>query len=176
MHRLSDRVLGSLHIAIALNLINKSDCNQSETDLAAGFKIRAIRYTANLGHPLFTPDGAAYVSIPVHGTKGSIVDFVLKGDSIVDLPAVQFDETIYRDRYATFDVWLSQMLYLGNDGTGYPRIKYHDFPIVTADTAPPDWPAGLTRDRTRASEAHYREQGREFTPAPSLHAANIAPS
>lgn len=164
MHRLSDRVLGSLHIAVGLNLINKSECSHSETDLAAGFKIRASRYGVHLGHPLFIPDGAAYVSIPVHGAKGTVFDFVLKGDSVVDLPAIQFDETTFRDSYATFDLWLSQMLYPGNEETGYPKIKYYDFPMVTADTAPPDWPEGVTRDRTRASEAHYREQGREFPP------------
>ena len=122
---------------IELNLLPKAECNHSETnDLAARFKIRAGRHAINLSHPLFTPNGDGFVSILVHGAKGKIGQFILKGDSINDLPVVPFDEETYQDTYNSFDEWVNHMIYVKNENDGYPHLKYFKYPWITMGAPP----------------------------------------
>lgn len=164
LHRLSDRVLGALHIAIELGLIKKSDCNPSETDLAAGFKIRAGRYNVNLGSALLTPDRRAVVAINVPA-RNSLITFKLNGDdnATLALPTVTFDLDLFRATYATFDGWVDSNLYARDQKGGYNIVAFSDFPKLDIEMALPDWPAGLTRDRERASGAWYYRNNCELT-------------
>lgn len=159
MHRLSDRVLGGLHIAITEGFIKRADCNLNESDLAQNFQVRAVRSSCNLGHGLLTPDGRAVVSIPVHGSRGVMV---LRGtrNATANLPIVPYDSDFFRTMFPNWEEWLYELLYLrGPDGT----LDFEDFtsyPEVHDDSTPADWPNGLTRDRMLASEIYYRYKNR----------------
>jgi hypothetical protein len=174
LHRLSDRVLGALYIAIQLGLIKKSDCNLTETDLAAGFKIRANRYNVNLGSAFLTPGQEAVVAINIP-VRDSSITFKLSGEDRATrgLPSVTFDLDLFRATYATFDNWVNSNLYARDQKGGYNIVAFSDFPVIDVDTVPIDWPAGLTRDQERASGAWYRRNGCELTPGPSTAPINL---
>ena len=98
MHRLSDRVLGGLHIAITEGFIKRADCNLNESDLAQNFQVRAVHSSCNLGHGLLTPDGRAVVSIPVHGSRGVMV-LRGTGNATANLPIVPYDSDFFRTMF-----------------------------------------------------------------------------
>lgn len=65
LHCLLDCVLGTLYIAIKLDLIKKLDYNPSKTNLAIGFKIWPSCYNINLSSALLTLDYKAVIAINV---------------------------------------------------------------------------------------------------------------
>lgn len=160
MHRLSDRVLGSLYIAITGELIEKSDCNLNESDLAEDFSIRSLRCRYNLGHGLLTPDGKAVVSIPAPKKRGG--DLVLRGsgNATAYLPVVRYDHKIFQDKYPNWEQWRDELMFRRrSDGTLEERALL-SYSGNSKDSTPPDWPQGLTRDRELASEDYYRKKNR----------------
>ncbi|KFY90466.1 hypothetical protein V500_05165 [Pseudogymnoascus sp. VKM F-4518 (FW-2643)] len=157
MHRLSDRVLGGLYIAIDCGLIKKANCSLNESDLGESFNIRVLRTGLNLGHGLLTPDGKAVVSIPVKRESKTVI-FQLRGagKANVKLPAVLYDTNIFKATYPNWAQWRDELLYRQRpDGTLHVE-DFESYTRIQTDSTPPDWPQGLTRDRTLASEAHYR--------------------
>ncbi|KFY37559.1 hypothetical protein V494_04701 [Pseudogymnoascus sp. VKM F-4513 (FW-928)] len=140
MHRLSDRALGGLYIAIDCGLIRKSNCDINESDVGESFKIRV-----------------AVVSIPVHRQRGTFI-FELRGAGKTNakLPAIVYNTDVFKARYPNWAEWLDELLYRqGPDGTIHVE-EFDDYPRDDIDDTPPDWPRDLTRDRELASEAHYR--------------------
>jgi hypothetical protein len=161
MHRLSDRVLGSLYIAIDCGLIKKGQCNLNESDLSEYFNIRVIRTNLNLGRELLTPDGKAVVAIPVKRENKTIF-FELGGaaKAHIKLPAVVYNTDIFKARYPNWAEWRDELLYCrASDGALYVE-DFESYPRTVTDSTPPDWPQGLTRDRNLASEDHYRLNNR----------------
>lgn len=161
MHRLSDRVLGSLYIAIDCGLIKKGQCNLNESDLGDYFNIRVIRTNLNLGRELLTPDGKAVVAIPVK-RENKTVFFELRGagKAHIKLPAVVYNTDIFKARYPNWAEWRDELLYCrASDGALYVE-DFESYPRNATDSTPPDWPQGLTRDRNLASEDHYRLNNR----------------
>ncbi|OBT94609.1 hypothetical protein VE01_07962 [Pseudogymnoascus verrucosus] len=157
MHQLSDRVLGSLYIAIDCGLIKKGQCNLNESDLGDYFNIRVIRTNLNLGRELLTPDGKAVVAIPVK-RENKTVFFELRGagKAHIKLPAVVYNTDIFKARYPNWAEWRDELLYCrASDGAFYVE-DFESYPRNATDSTPPDWPQGLTRDRNLASEDHYR--------------------
>ncbi|KFY07731.1 hypothetical protein V492_06887 [Pseudogymnoascus sp. VKM F-4246] len=157
MHRLSDRVLGGLYIAIDCGLIRKSNCDINESDVGESFKIRVVRPDVNLGHGLLTPDWKAVVSISVHRQSGTFI-FELRGAGKTNakLPAIVYNTDVFKARYPNWGEWLDELPYCqGPDGTIHVE-EFNDYSRDDIDGTPPDWPQGLTRDRTLASEEHYR--------------------
>lgn len=157
MHRLSDRVLGGLYIAIDCGFIRKSHCNMNESDLGKSFKIRLIRTNLNLGHGLLTPDGKAVVSIPVKREAKTTI-FELRGASKANanLPAVAYNKDIFKSRYPNWSEWRDELLYCRKSDGSFKVEDFESYPRNATDGTPLDWPQGLTRDRILASEAHYR--------------------
>ncbi|KFY20693.1 hypothetical protein V491_03511 [Pseudogymnoascus sp. VKM F-3775] len=157
MHRLSDRVIGGLYIAIDCGFIRKSHCNMNESDLGKSFKIRLIRTNLNLGHGLLTPDGKAVVSIPVKREAKTTI-FELRGASKANanLPAVAYNKDIFKSTYPNWSEWRDELLYCRKSDGSFKVEDFESYPRNATDSTPLDWPQGLTRDRILASEAHYR--------------------
>lgn len=161
MHRLSDRVLGGLYVAIQDRLIEPHDCDLNETDLVEGFKIRVLRTKSNLGHGLLTPDEKAVVAIPVELTNKTIV-FELRGagKENAHLPSVLYDAGHFRSTYPNWAQWRDNLLYRRRKDGSLAVIRFSRNKGILVNSIPPDWPQGLTRDRLLASEASYRQRKR----------------
>lgn len=157
MHRLSDRVLGGLYVAINCGLIKKTNCNLNESDLGESFNIRVVRTNINLGHGLLTPDGKAVVSIPVkRESKTIFLELRGAGKAYIKLPAIVYNTDVFKARYPNWAEWRDELLYeQRSDGT-FDEKDFESYTRIATDSTPPDWPQGLTRDRELASEAHYR--------------------
>lgn len=157
MHRLSDRVLGGLYIAIDCGLIKKSNCNLNESDLSESFKIRVVRSELNLGRGLLTPDGKAVISIPIkRESKTVLLELRGAGKTNLRLPTIAYNADIFKKMYPNWAEWRDELLYKrGLDGT-LDVEDFESYPGNPNDSTPPDWPRGLTRDRKLASEIYYR--------------------
>ncbi|KFX88099.1 hypothetical protein O988_09153 [Pseudogymnoascus sp. VKM F-3808] len=155
MHRLSDRVLGSLHIAIVEKYITAADCNNNDSDLANNFCIYYMRYSSNLGRGLLTPDGKAVVSIPTSGKKRYMV-LRGSGNETANLPVMRYDSDRFKSKYPNFEQWRDELLYRRNKNGTLHVKSFRSYPKISKDAIPADWPQGLTRDRTLASEVYYR--------------------
>lgn len=156
MHRLSDRVLGSLYIAISSGLIKPVDCDASESDLAQRFKIRSPRTRLNLGQGLLTPDGKAVVSIPTRSLKGLLV-LRGSGNATAKLPVVRYDPKVFQENYPNWEQWRDELLYLQRPDGTLDVTAFASYPQVKNESTPPDWHRCLPPDRTFASEVPHRQ-------------------
>lgn len=173
MHRLSDRVLGVLTIAIDEGIILPNQCNLNESDLAAGFQIRRTRSDLNLGRGLLTPDGRGVVAISAK--PGEWKNFALRGNhpANVDLPVVPYNKQVFQATDPNYLEWRNQLIYKCS-ATGTPIVVSHaEFPKDASATVPADWPAGLTRDRDLASEKSYRVRKRECSLPNSFYTVRL---
>ncbi|OBT77303.1 hypothetical protein VF21_03446 [Pseudogymnoascus sp. 05NY08] len=159
MHRLSDRVLGGLYVAIQDGLIKPHDCDLNETDLVEGFQIRILRSKSNLGRGLLTPDEKAVVSIPVELTSKTIIlELRGAGEMNAHLPSVLYDADLFQSTYPNWAEWRDNLIYRrGKNGT-LVMSRFSKHKGILTESTPPDWPRGLTRDRLLASEASYRQR------------------
>lgn len=158
MHRLADRVLGGLYVAISSGLITRKNCNLNESDLKQRFQIRCVRSSLNLGHGLLTPDGKAVVSIP----RGDYGTMVLRGsgNATANLPVVPYDQAFFVAMFPNYEQWLHELLYIRTPTGSFDIQDFASYPAITDDSTPADWPVGLTRDRMLASEIYYRYKNR----------------
>lgn len=167
LHRLSDRVLGAIHIAVAMGYIEPSDCKLNESDLCAGCKVRVTRSSLHLGLPLLSPDGKAIISVETR-PRGDV--FECRGSGPRDLPVVAFYPSVLMEDYgyAVFESWLDSLFYrLKPDGTR-DFCAFQDYPLDEVDAIPPGWPPAASRDCNYASEIAYKARGRKSWPSSAL--------
>ncbi|OBT90527.1 hypothetical protein VE02_01057 [Pseudogymnoascus sp. 03VT05] len=156
MHRLSDRVLGSLHIAIVDGFIKPADCNLNESDLARSFSIRTLRAGSNLGRGLLTPDGKGVISIAAPRTRRGYMVLRGSGNATANLPIVRYNPAVFKETYPNWEQWRDELLFHQRSNGKLHVRTFESYPKISNDGTPLDWPQGLTRDRTLASEYHYR--------------------
>jgi hypothetical protein len=159
-HRLSDRVLGSLYIAIAHGFIKGTDCDISGTDLAQSFKIRSPRTRLNLGQGLLTPDGKAVVSIPTRSIQG-LLELRGSGDATANLPVVRYNPTFFQENYPNWEQWRDELLYLRKPDGTLNVMTFALYPDIKNEGTPPDWYWGFARERKFESEIHHRQKTRK---------------
>lgn len=160
MHRLSDRVLGGLYIAISSKLIKSKNCELNESDLSRGFHIRYVRSSRNLGHGLLTPDGKAVVSIPTGNFDKTMV-LRGSGNATANLPVVPYDPAFFKAIFPNWEQWRDELIYLRRPDGALDVTDFASYPEIDDDSTPADWPNGLTRDRMLASEMYYRYKNRK---------------
>ncbi|KFZ15358.1 hypothetical protein V502_05664 [Pseudogymnoascus sp. VKM F-4520 (FW-2644)] len=116
-----------------------------------------MRYNSNLGRGLLTPDGKGVVLIPISGRKRSMV-LRGSGNANANLPAVRYDPALFKAKYPNWTQWRDKLLYRRRlNGTLHVKT-FSSYTGNPDDSTPPDWPQGVTRDRTLASEVYYREK------------------